>query len=75
MGNVGVERVVWSQFVLIPCVSVYKDTPPPLIGTKTEIPQPFHTVCRHFEKDFTSQKQKNVLRDGVKKVGIFWNIS
>ena len=38
MGNVGVERVVWSQFVLIPCVSVYKDTPPPLIGTKTEIP-------------------------------------
>ena len=37
------------QFVLIPSVSVYKDTPPLLIGAKTEIPCPstqFPVTCK-----------------------------
>ena len=34
------QQMCLGQFVLIPRVSVYKDTPPVLIGAKTEIPCP-----------------------------------
>ena len=34
------QQMCLGQFVLIPRVSVYKDTPPMLIGAKTEIPCP-----------------------------------
>ena len=34
------QQMCFERSVLIPCVSVYKDTPPVLIGAKTEIPCP-----------------------------------
>ena len=59
----------FEQFVLIPSVSVYKDTPPVLIGAKTEIPCPSAQFNLTWKIKFLLQIQIQIPKIPIPRLG------